>query len=135
MKVLVRESAVHSPLTDRTKRQCRVVQEGLYGDLSSAPDAQSELAAFHSFKSLSEAQNRRSRLVGKYVSVQDDGEDLFRRRIGLRYYTPHPEFVKNFYERLMIVLPQGGVKLPKHCELDLAKVCYCCHSTSPLSNR
>ena len=44
---------------------------------------------------------------------------------------PHSELVQDFDERLMVILTQGGIKLPKHCELDSAHVCNACHGGTP----
>jgi hypothetical protein len=56
------------------------------------------------------------------MRLEDDGEDLVWRGIRLRNDAPHPEFVQNLDEGLMVVLPQGGVKLSEHCQLDLTEI-------------
>ena len=65
------------------------------------------------------------------MCLQDDREHLVRRRIRLRDHTPHPEFVQDFDERLMVVLTQRGIKLPEHCQLDSSHICNVCHDGTP----
>jgi len=67
------------------------------------------------------------------MGLQDDGKHLIRGGIGLGNDTPHAELVQDFYESLTVVLTQGGIKLPYHCQLDFAHFCNACHGSYPLS--